>query len=257
MPFVCSYQCRFMTRTYRLLSPKCVVSGWWNYISIIRGNLGFFFCRCCCCCCGGFWFRGVSGYFFFFLRLKLRHQITRISLPFHLASCDWFYHLFFSWFFNLFGKLDSDCDIVFLTSWPRHIDGVRTIYTNRWPYSPATDISTTWCRTSETRHCSVYSSTVDYSATGPYTAGSATTVHRKSSVPNTTVLREYSRNKTRVSSNLGNRSLGGEDPLKLSPSSLRVAVPSRPSETEARLYRLHFTSAGGEVRLHIGLPFSL
>ena len=198
----------------------------------------------------------MSGYLFiFFLRLKLRHQITRISLPFHLASCDWFYHLFFSLFFNLFGKLDSDCDIVFLTSWPRHIDGVRTIYTNRWPYSPATDISTTWCRTSETRHCSVYSSTVDYSATGPYTAGSATTVHRKSSVPNTTVLREYNRNKTRVSSNLGNRSLGGEDPLKLSPSSLRVAVPSRPrwNGSEVVSPPFHLSGRGGTATHRLAL----
>ena len=236
MPFVCSYQCRFMTRTYRLLSPKCVVSGWWNYISIIRGNLGFFFCRCCCCYCGGFWFRGV----------KLRHQITRISLPcFTLLLVIGFIIYFYSLFFNLFGKLDCDCDIIFLTSWPRHIDGVRTIYTNRWPYSPATDISTTWCWTSETRHCSVYSSTVDYSATGPYTAGSATTVHRKSSVPNTTVLREYNRNKTRVSTNLGNRSLGGEDPLKLSPSSLRV--PSRPrwNGSEVVSPPFHLSGRGG------------
>ena len=197
---------------------------------------------------------------FFFLRLKLRHQITRISLPFHLASCDWFNHLFFSLFFILFGKLDSDCDIVFLTSWPRHIDGVRTIYTNRWPYSPATDISTTWCRTSETRHCSVYSSTVDYSATGPYTAGSATTVHRKSSVPNTTVLREYNRNKTRVSTDLGNRSLGGEDPLKLSPSSLRVAVPSRPrwNGSEVVSPPFHLSGRGGTATHRLApLPLKL
>ena len=214
MPFVCSYQCRFMTRTYS----------------------------------GGFWFRGVSGFFFFFfwdsnLGIKLPVLVCPVSPCFLWLVLPFI----FSLFFNLFGKLDSDCDIVFLTSWPRHIYGVRTIYTNRWPYSPATDISTTWCRTSETRHCSVYSSTVDYSATGPYTAGSATTVHRKSSVPNTTVLREYNRNKTRVSTNLGNRSLGGEDPLKLSPSSLRVAVPSRPrwNGSEVVSPPFHLSGRGG------------
>ena len=196
-------------------------------------------------------------YFFFFWDLNLGIKLPVLVCP--VSPCIlWLVLSFiFSLFFNLFGKLDSDCDIIFLTSWPRHIDGVRTIYTNRWPYSPATDISTTWCRTSETRHCSVYSSTVDYSATGPYTAGSATTVHRKSSVPNTTVLREYNRNKTRVSTNLGNRSLGGEDLLKLSPSSLRVAVPSRPRWNGSEVVSPPFHLSGRGVRLHIGLPFSL
>ena len=63
--------------------------------------MGFFFCRCCCCCGGGgFWFRGVSGYlFFFFLRLKLRHQITRISLPcFTLLLVIGFIIYFFRYF---------------------------------------------------------------------------------------------------------------------------------------------------------------